>query len=331
MVYIKKRRNTDGIINISTWMYIATFEKFRTKLLVNSTIESLVQPEYHAFFESANVLICSFVLGNYSIGEKGTYIKLSDFYGADIQSEKYIEAIRQKDCNYKYYCDTDSFKSIPGTPIAFGVSSSILEAFKSESIYDYSISDGQNKTANNDRFLRLSWEVSNEKVGKGKKYIFYAKGGAYRKWYGNLNFVVDWTDKARLHYRKDNSARIIPEYLWYEPGITWTLLSSAETGFRLLPEDATFDMTGSSIFLKDEKDLMEIMALLNSPVAQYILKVLSSTMAYQIHEIRKVPYKREEIKNNKQIGRLAGECVNYSRQDWDSFETSWGFMKHPLI
>ena len=330
-IRMSKKKRYLAFMTSYTWMYIATFEKFRAKLLDNSTIESLVQPEYHAFFESANVPICSFVLGNYAIGEKGTYIKLSDFYGADIQAEKYLEAIGQTDCNYKYYCDTDSFKSIPGIPIAFWVSSGVLEAFKSESVYDYSISDGQNKTANNDRFLRLSWEVSNAKIGKGRSYIFYAKGGAYRKWYGNLNYVVDWTDEARFHYRKDNSARIIPEYLWYEPGITWTLLSSAETGFRLLPEDATFDMTGSSIFLKDVNDLMEIMALLNSPVAQYILKVLSSTMAYQIHEIRKVPYKRDEIKKNNRIGRLVGECIDYSKQDWDSFETSWDFKKHPLI
>ena len=198
-------------------------------------------------------------------------------------------------------------------------------------IYDVSISDGQNKTSNNDRYLRLFWEVKAKKVGKDKHYKFYAKGGDFRKWYGNLEYIIDWSETARAFYSASNSARIIPEYLWDREGITWTLLSSSRTGFRYLPKGATFDMTGSSIFIKDEADLALVLGILNSNSAEYFLDILSSTIAYQIHEIRKVPIKYNTHRVHLRISEMTLQNIEISRHDWDSFETSWDFQRHPML
>ena len=126
-------------------------------------------------------------------------------------------------------------------------------------------------------------------MGVGNKWVLYAKGGNYRKWWGNLDYVIDWSKDATTYYKKNHSARIVPEYLRFKKGITWTLLSSSKTGFRVLPEFATFDMTGSSIFLKEENRIEEILSLLNSKVATFVLGIFSETYAYQIREIRQVP------------------------------------------
>jgi hypothetical protein len=323
----------EGYIALLTpyvWMFINSYEDMRAWVISNLQIVCLTQLEYNAF-EAACVPVATYVLKNTKNGYVGDYIRLSDFKGSDIQGPKVLEAINNKECGYRYRVNQNVFNDIPGKPIAFWASESILEAFKGENIYSYSVSDGQNKTANNDRYLRLNWEVQNTEIGPGLHYILYAKGGTFRKWYGNLEYVIDWSEGARSYYKRDNSARIIPEYLWYEPGITWTLLSSAETGFRLLPEEATFDMTGSSIFLKEQEDLPEILGLLNSKVSQFILKILSSTMAYQINEIRRIPYKRTAIKDNGRIPCLVSENIELTRNEWDSFETSFDFKKHPLI
>ena len=156
-----------------------------------------------------------------------------------------------------YRASAADFKKIPGSPIAYWVSENVKNIFSiHQQIYVSSISDGQNITANNDKYLRFHWEVNKSKVGHEiGKWVFYSKGGSFRKWFGNLEYLVDWSDEARQHYRKHPSARIIPEYLWFKEGITWTLITSSKQSFRFLPEYATFDKGGSSIFCKNQNDL----------------------------------------------------------------------------
>jgi len=137
--------------------------------------------------------------------------------------------------------------------------------------------------------VRLWWEIKANDIGRGKKWLSYAKGGDYRRWYGNLDYVVDWSDGARAHYRKDQSCRIIAEQLWYKPGISWTLLTAANQSFRLLPVNATFDMTGSSIFLKNDSYISFALSLLNSCVSTCFLKILNPTVALQVRDVRNIP------------------------------------------
>ena len=141
-----------------------------------------------------------------------------------------------------------------------------------------------------------------------------------------MEIVVDWSKDAISFYHKNSSARIIPEYLWYRKGITWTLLSSDRTGFRYLPEEATFDKTGSSIFIKDNYSLEKILALLNSKVSCLFLNIYSPTIAYQIGEVRRIPVLNfESISEN-----IVQDNIAISKDDWDSHETSWDFQRNPL-
>lgn len=194
--------------------------------------------------------------------------------------------------------------------------------------YDYTISDGQNKTGNNAKFVRYFWEVKNNCIGKNKKWLFYAKGGGYRKWVGNLIDVVDWSLPAGEFYKKDYVCRIIPEYLWYKKGITWGLITSSLPSFRILPEEATFDVGGSSIFFKDYANYNYFLGLLNSKVFLSVVKMLNPTLNFQVKDIRSMPI---IIKNEKTVNEIVENTVKYSEKDWDSFETSWDFTKHPLL
>ena len=229
----------------------------------------------------------TFVLQNTSLTDyRPTFVRA---VSGDEEAESTWFVVRVINIDQKTLAD---FKLIPGSPIAYWASQRLILAFSEQnSIADYTISDGQNKTSNNAKYVRFHWEVDSKKIGRNKKWLPNAKGGQVRKWYGNIVHVVDWSDEARDHYRTDASCRIVPEYLWYKPGICWTLLAGLAQSFRLLPVDATFDMTGSAVFMKDDADLAYSMAFLNSKTAAELLRVLNPTLALQIKDVRNLPLK----------------------------------------
>ena len=229
---------------------------------------------------------------------------------------------------YFFLASAEDFKKIPGCPIAYWVSKNIIQSFDAERVEQWTISEGQNKTANNDKYVRNAWEVSLEYLGRNKKWLPYAKGGDYRKWYGNKEHLVDWSESARAHYRKDPSCRIIAEYLWYRKGITWTLLTSSHQSFRLLDEDETFDMTGSSVFVKNEYSLEYLLAFLNCKVATVLNKTLNPTLALQIKNVRDLPI---VVSKTNAIIDLSLRLVSCGKIDWDSYETSCDFTTLPLL
>lgn len=320
-----------GLMTPFTWMFLSSYEKLRKYILDNSTITSLIRPEYHAFFDSAYVPICSFTLYSEALTEyQGTFIDLNDFYGAELQPVKALEAIQNPDCGYLYYAKSADFAKIPGSAIAYWVSDKIIDHFDQlESIENITISDGQNKTGCNERFLRYSWELNSDNIGQNKKWLFYAKGGGFRRWFGNLESVVNWSKEAISHYRKDHVCRVIPEYLWYEEGITWGLITSSIPSFRVLPSHATFDVGGSSLFFKNNKQIKPTLGLLNSKVALKFLKVLNPTLNFQVRDVRNLPYFNELDKFK--AASLVLQLEKISRQDWNNFETSWDFQTHPLL
>jgi len=311
-----------------TWMFIKLYEKLREYVIKNKAISSLIQMEYSAF-EEATVPICSFVLKNGKKNETSCCIKLSSFKGGmEIQRKKVLEALSQAECEYFYEADQENFLMIPGQPIAYWVSKKIVEMFKNPLFYDYTVSDGQNKTGNNAKYVRYFWEVNNQCIGKERKWLFYAKGGGYRKWVGNLIDVVDWSEPTRQFYRKDLVCRIIPEYLWYEKGITWGLITSSLPSFRVLPEEATFDVGGSSIFFEDYSNYNYFLGLLNSKVFLEVVKIMNPTLNFQVKDIRSMPI---IIKQEEKINKIVEEVVKISRKDWNSFENSWDYRRHPLV
>lgn len=318
-----------GMINMQSWMFLSSFEKLRNKVLDNYQIDSMLHLGPRTFDELSGEVVqnTAFVISkNQKDDAKGIYYRLVDGKSCNDKKQLFLNSREQGSKIYYPGIPQSNFEKIPGCPIGYWVSESIIKCFSKKCVKDLTISDGQNITANNDRYLRLFWEVSENNILSSLKWKPYAKGGSFRKWYGNMEFVVDWSEEAREFYQRNSSARIIPKYLWNRIGITWTLLSSNFTGFRLLPQGATFDKTGSSIFCKLDDDTLFIIGLLNTKLSRLFLSIFSSTMAFQIVEIQRIPIIHANITES-----LIEQNIAISKQDWDAHETSWDFTENEFV
>ena len=312
-----------AMITQHSWMFLSSFEKLRKKILQNEII-NMAHLGARAFEEIGGevVQVTAFVRGLWYIeGFKGTYCRLIDPNSQNGKEEMFLEE------RNRYIMVQDNFEKIPGSPMAYWVTDILYSIFSNQLLFDFTISDGQNVTGDNTKFVREFWEIENLNIGIDKKWLFYAKGGGYRKWYGNISEVVDWSIESRDFYRKNKICRIIPEYLWYKIGITWSLISN-NPSFRLLPLDATFDKGGSSIFLNDDDNLDYLLGLLNSTLFGYIQKIVNPTINIQVKDVRIMPLIQRE---KETVNNLVQLCLGYSRYDWDSYETSWDFKYHPLV
>ena len=327
-----QKNGYQAMITQHAWMFLSSYEKLREKLQ-NIDIVNMVHLGARAFEEIGGEVVqtTSFVFENRHLPEyKGTYCRLIE---ATTQQGKEEEFLAGKK---RFIVSQKSFVKIPGEPIAYWVSdafiNAFINAFDCEKIGKYAISDGQTKTGNNDKYLRMIWEVEVEKIGKGKKWVLHAKGGAFRRWFGNVDTVIDWSDIARAHYRADHVARIAPEYIWFRKGICWTLISGSKLhGFRLLEENSTFNLAAPSIFFEDEKILTFVLGFLNSKFSGEIISLLNPTLNTNISDIILQPLNFGDIIQNEEVIQLVNENIGLSRFEWNSFETSWDFQLHPLI
>ena len=326
-----KKEGYSAFMTPFVWMFIKTYEKLREYIIKNKSITSLIQMEYSAF-EEATVPICSFVLQNCANGKKALCFRLSDFKGGmEVQKEKVLEAIANPSCGYFYESRQGNFVGIPGMPIAYWVSDAFIRAFDNKPISEWSISDGQTKTGDNGKYLRLLWEVSNLDVGKDKKWALIAKGGNFRRWAGNIDTVIDWSETARAHYRKDHVARIAPEYIWFRKGVCWNHVTSGTLfAARYIDETMLFETAAPAIFFNDEDTLFYVIGYLNSPFSGLALRFINPTISTNVGDITSQPL-IIDLERKSTIVELTKETIQLSQSDWDSFETSWGFVKHPLI
>lgn len=326
----------DGYIGFMTpnvWMFIKSYEKSRNYIIKNKSIVTLIQLAKGAFFKEATVDICTFVLRNKKSTVPGIYYRLEDFKGdMEVQKQKVLEANQNKDCGYFYESVATNFSKIPGSPIAYWISKKLFNLFDGELINKFAISDGQTKTGNNDKYLRFVWEINSLNVGKHKKWVLHAKGGSFRRWYGNIDTVIDWSDEARSHYKSDHVARITPEYLWFRKGICWTLISSSDLhGFRLLTDDSTFNLAAPTIFFSEDAILYFFLAYLNTKIAGELITLLNPTLNTNIGDIISQPSCYNNDVKSKLVIEISKCNVDVSKLDWDSFETSWDFTVHPLV
>jgi hypothetical protein len=208
----------------------------------------------------------------------------------------------------------------------------MIEAFSFPKIKNVSISPSQNVTGNNKKWTRLFWEVNSLLISNKDHWIFYAKGGGYRKWYGNLTTVINWSREARLTYEKGDgkhASQIIPKKYWYKKGITWGLITSSLPSFREMPEGSTFDKGGSTIIVKLEKYKI-ILGLLNSNVFLKFASILNPTLNFQVRDIQNMPI-ISKLSQDNQITELVNLTIKASQNDWNCFENSWNFHYDPLI
>lgn len=329
-----------GIMCPFVWMFIGSYERLREKMINEKTITSLVQLEYSGF-AGATVPICTFTFHNgYVDGYKGGYVRLSDFVGAAVQAPKTREAIANSDCGYFYRRNAKTFTQIPGTPIAYWASEALLNAFEGgKKLSDIGKPRQGLATGENARFVREWWEVGldrekfdcksiEESLECGKKWFPYNKGGDFRKWYGNNQCIIDWqSDGEKI--RKFPGAVIRNPDFYFRQSITWSKISSGSIAFRFKPNGHIFDVAGTSVFA-DEPTLSYLQGACNCSVIMTVASMLSPTLNFEVGQIATYPIMQNEARQPIVVN-LVSKLRNDSKLDWDSFETSWDFKRHPLL
>lgn len=331
------------------WMFIKSYEALRKNIINTKKIDSLIQMEYSAF-EEATVPINTFVIKNTQKDKIGTYLRLADFKGGmEVQKEKVVEAIANPQVTYLYRTNQTNFQKISGSPIAYWASENLIKDFvKGEKLGNILDTKVGLQTGNNKRFIRQWFEVSinnisfnshsiEESVESGKKWFPYNKGGSYCKWYGNYDYVVNWKNDGheirnfKWPNGKKRSVVRNPDY-YFKPAITWSDVNSGKFSLRYRKSGSIHDVKGMSAFA-NSNDLFKYMGVLNSKVGNYIFKIINPTISLQVGNFQIFPYL--DIQNNKfsvsDNENLIKESIRLSVNDWNSFETSWDFVRHPLL
>lgn len=329
---IKDFCNQNGLISFVTttsWMYLKNFDKIRKYLLDNISITSLVDFGTELFDGKVghNPIVSWTMQKNMDFNDF-IAIKLSEFCYSR-RNEKRKEFFNEEN---RFFINQKDILKISGYPLAYWIDNQMIEdikiGFSIEKISDFT--GGQHKTADNDKYLRFFWEIENTKFGEGKKWIYYAKGGEYRKYYGNLEYVVDWSPEALYFYKNNKTSNLIDEHYWYKEGITFTKITSKGSSFRYLPPIGVFDMGGPSLI--EVKDLYYCLGLLNSKIADDFFRMINPTINLQNKDVKAFPILMPSEESEKlEIENIVKKCIDISKEDWDSFENSWDFKLHPLV
>ena len=341
--------NENGFVSFITttsWMFLSSFEKLRSYTANNATLSSLVDYGTELFDgKVGHNPIVSWVIRKVAIsGYKMISVRLVEFcYSRRDQKEPEFLSGQNR-----YTTLQDNFSKIPSAPIAYWASENLLTDFSiGTELGSIAYPRQGMATTNNDRFLRQWYEVSKPKIGFGLndeeetestvfKWFPYNKGGEYRKWYGNNDYVVNFQNKGTeicdyidSHSAVNHKGRVINRDRYFKPSVTWSKVSSGNIAFRYKPNGFIFDVAGTSIF-GDEHTLLSLMGFLNSKVTLTILACLSPTLNYEVGHICSIPV-LGQIFDNPSISRIVEDNRRISAEDWDSFETSWDFREHPFI
>ena len=337
-----------GFFTPYVWMFIQSYEKMRNYLYNQTTVETLIQFEYSAF-EEATVPVCTFAFQNRHIQKKGCYLRLVDFRGGmEVQRQKTLEAIENHDCGFYYERSTNNFSEIPGSPVAYWVSAQVRNAFANNPLIE-DVLETRNgmSTTNNNLFLKMWFEPCIEKCGFGsftatsakessKKWFRYNKGGEFRRWYGNNDYVVNWEndgEKLKKYVSErygSYSKEIRSEDRYFYESITWSGVTSSQTGFRFSSQGAIFDSGANGLFADETRILKYTLGFLNTKLVVDFVKCKNPTINTGSGTIGKLPIRIQDDKI-QYVNTIVDECIEQSKTDWDIFETSWDFQHHPLL
>lgn len=329
-----------GMMTPFVWMFIGSYEKLRNRLIDDKTLTTLIQLEYSGF-AGATVPVCTFTYHNSHIdGYKGGYVRLADFTGPAVQAPKALEAIQNPVCGWFYRRDADTFKQIPGTPIAYWASDALLDAFTNkEKLGLFAKPQVGLQTSDNDRFLRYWFECSlgdmsvacnsvESSLSLDAKWYPHNKGGSFRKWYGNRDHVIEYAKNGRSLSAAPGASRI-KDSIAFLSCITYSRITSGQIAFRMQPSGSLFDSAAVAMF-PPVCDMKYLLGLLNSSVVATATSFLVPTLNAQPGDIAKLPIAIEPAEHGAVDG-LVDYCLGISRLDCDSFETSWDFKRHPLL
>lgn len=329
-----KRGGYQAMITQHAWMFLSSFEKLRAKLQLIDTV-NMAHLGAHGFDEIGGEVVqtTSFVMrSSHTKGYKGTYCRLIDGDSEKAKAEMFVSGEK------RYVAEQDNFSKIPGSPVAYWVSAEIYQEYVKGLLKNRATTKQGFKTGDNERFLRFWFEPSIEKESlyykiEGRKWYPCTKGGDFRRWYGNLEYVVDWEeDGFRIKHFVDEKGKLRsrPQNLQinFHPAISWSSISSSKIHFRKCGNQMMYESKGPVLLPVDNIDY--VLGYVNTKVYQSFIDIVAPTLDYSEGAVLKVPYKYDE-KNAEQICTVSASCTNLSKDDWDAFETSWDFKRHPLV
>lgn len=342
-------------INQHSWMFLSSFEKLRKKIINDKFIDTMLHLGPRAFEEIGGEVVQSttFVLRNAKIQNgRGTYLRLINENSASKKRKNTIEAVQNPLVSYRFSFDQQNLSKIPGSPIAYWLSDNAYLSFEEfQSLGErVNIKSGLQSSDNN-RFLKLWFEVSKNEIGFNitsretakeleLKWFTYNKGGYFRKWYGNNEYVVNWGNDGKeirdyseyINTIKASTMGVAPNSEYYfQRHISWSLITSTSFSCRYYDTGMIFDISAPSIFAESQNELMIYLALLNSKVANFFINILNPTINFSSGVMKRLPSPIINDNYQKNLVQLSNQNVEISKEEWNDFEISWDFAKHPLI
>lgn len=330
-----------AMVTMQSWMFLGSFEKMHSSIIEGKTIVSMAHLGPRAFDAIGGevVNVTADVIYNGRAAYEGAYVRLVDINGSEAKRLKLLAAIQNPDCGWFYRRGADTFKQIPGIPIAYWAGGGILSAFKSNPAVGTRASlQAGITTGNNDLFIRAWWEVQLSKFDRECSSInevqtttcWYPcnKGGSYRKWYGNRDNVMNFSVTGQLEMKKQSGFRPVSLDDQFRPSISWSDVTSDRNSFRVNGGHSLFEHAGSCAFIADD-NLLPLIAYLNSSAASVMLRMINPTLNCNAGVVSRLPLLG--LGEEGRISSMAELAIELSKTDWDSFETSWDFKRHPLL
>lgn len=317
-----------AMINQHSWMFLGSFEELRFDILKNYFIDSMVHLGTRAFEEIGGEVVqtTSWVLKNRKQDRDSVVIKLTDINSAEDKQVQYLKIINEKAENY-YKKNLKGVLNIPNYPVAYWIDNKIIDIFVNNSklskVYD---SKTGMTTGDNELFLRFWQEVDYTKI-QNNHWVHYNKGGGYRKWYGNLFNVINWEENGKK-IKDFKKSTIRNEQYYFRECITWNLITTTNISVRALNVKSIMGDAGPACYSNNKNDLIYLLGLLNSNTAKYLLNIINPTMNYSCGVMDLFPFIKQR---ESEVESIVNQNIDISKEDWDSFETSWDFITHPLI
>lgn len=313
-----------AMITQHAWMFLSSFEKLRAKLMEIDTV-NMAHLGARAFEEIGGEVVqtTAFVMQNRHVhGFKGMYARLIEPTTQDGKEEMFLDG------QNRFSARQDNFEKIPGAPVAYWVSEKFIEAFEKGKINEYGFTKKGMFTGNNDFWLKLWYEINVNKIGN--QFMPYNKGGEYRKWYGNNDYIINWGNDGKKIKEFKGSGNINEEF-YFQSCITWNLITSSKESYRLICDDKhVMGDAGPTFIPNNNENRFYFLALLNSIIIEKANQIINPTINCSSGVVATFPATMCKEKY-VDVNNLAQMNVEESKEDWDSFETSWDFKKHPLI
>lgn len=342
-------------INMQSWMFLSSFEKLRTQFLTHYNIDNMLHLGPRTFDELSGEVVqnTAFVLSKHEPTEQGgVYYRLVEGKNCADKERLFLSHINDNEDGYHIYypnVEQKNFEKIPGCPIGYWVSEKIFETFtRNRALSDVANPCVGLQTSDNARFLRLWFEPSYSRIGFGytnaalaarsqKKWFPLLKGGTARKWYGNLEYTINWENNgqevlayaAKLYGSPTRTIKNIKHY--FKENITWGRIISTTPTFRYTPAGAISETAGCCVFFDNKLDTFTTLGLMNSCILSTFVNVLNPSLCCQSGDIAKIPYKDFSDTTKKGVSQLIQQNISLSKQDWDAHETSWDFQRNELL